>query len=80
MPHKCQSATPPWGGAPALALVTGLSNKWVDRVHLLLSPAELRFVAVALCRVPRSLGRQFPYLAACYITGTLLIAIEVPFV
>lgn len=27
-PQKCQSATPPWGGASALALVTGLSIKW----------------------------------------------------
>jgi len=27
VPHKCQSATPLWGGAPAFALVTGLSNK-----------------------------------------------------
>ena len=27
-PQKCQSATPLWGGASALALVTGLSIKW----------------------------------------------------
>lgn len=80
-PHKCQSATPLWGGASALALVTGLSNKYGGSCPPSAFPrpgsASWRWL---FCRVPRSLGRQSPFLAACYITGALLIAIRVPFV
>jgi hypothetical protein len=38
-------------------------------------------VAVALCRSLRSLGgEESEFLSACHITGTLRIAIAVPFV
>jgi len=63
-PVKCQSATPLWGGASALALVTGLSNKggWIVSTYAFARPgcASWRWL------LPGSafFGRQSEYLAA----------------
>ena len=80
---KRRSGTPPWSGAPALALVTGLPNN--GRQLVATGPTAVtqpawRFMVADSCRVLRFLGlTRTEVLSACYITGTLDIAIGVPF-
>lgn len=55
-PVKCQSATPLWGGASALALVTGLSNKGGGSCPPMHLPGRVALRGVGSCRVLRSLA------------------------